>query len=206
VRTGILGGTFDPIHIAHLHAGECALAQAELDRVLFIPAGSPWQKQGAPMSPGHHRFEMVRLALDGVDGLEADPREVVRDGPTYTVDTIASFPDDEELFLILGADAALRLPTWHRVDEVLERVTVLVVPRPGTSLADAESVVPEFRVLDMGVLDVSATTIRRLAAAGEPFRFLVTAPVFDYIVENDLYTEQWKGDIVQGQPEMEEPS
>lgn len=206
MRTGILGGTFDPIHIAHLHAGECALRQAQLDRVLFMPAGEPWQKQDRALTPALHRVAMARLAAAGVEGFEVDTREVDRGGPTYTFDTLETFPGDEDLYLILGADAAAGLPTWHRVDEVLERVTVLVVPRPGVDSEAVMNVVPEARVLDMTVLGVSGTLIRRLASSGDPFRFLVPESVHDYIVEHRLYADPSEGDKVGDHSEMEESS
>ena len=113
VRRGILGGTFDPPHLAHLVAGEAAYRELGLDVVTFLPAGRPWQKAGLGVSPAAHRWEMTRRAVAGVGYFEADDREVARDGWTYTADTLATFPDDEELVLILGADAAAGLPTWH---------------------------------------------------------------------------------------------
>ena len=203
MRTGILGGTFDPIHIAHLHAAECALHQAALDRVLLMPAGDPWQKLGRRVSAGHHRLEMVRLAADGVPGLVADEREVARGGLTYTAETLQTFPDDEELFLILGADAAAGLPTWHRVEEVMERVQVLVVPRRGTDMSEVTRAVPGAEVLEMAFLEVSGTAIRGQASTGGPFRFLVTEPVHRYIEQEQLYTQSGRGDIVGAQSEPE---
>ena len=148
VRTGILGGTFDPIHIAHLHTAETALHQLALERVLLIPAGDPWQKAGRRISQGHHRLAMARLATDGVDGLEVDSREIDRDGPSYTIETLETFPADEDLYLIVGSDSAAGLSTWHRWEEIVERTTIVVAPRPGVSpgeLGLAASV-----VLDMG--------------------------------------------------------
>ncbi|MCZ6631131.1 MAG: nicotinate-nucleotide adenylyltransferase [Actinobacteria bacterium] len=206
MRTGILGGTFDPIHIAHLHAGETALHQAELDRVLFIPAGDPWQKLGRRVSATEHRLEMVRLATVGVDGFHADDREATRDGLTYTVDTLATFPDSEELFLILGADAAFRVPTWERHREVLDRATVLVVPRSGTDSLAVANILPDAVFLDMAVLEVSGTEIRAMARNGNPFRFLVSDEVHTYISENNLYAEAGIADMVEGPTDMEEPS
>ncbi|MFV1962352.1 MAG: nicotinate-nucleotide adenylyltransferase [Acidimicrobiia bacterium] len=206
MRTGILGGTFDPIHIAHLHAGETALHQAQLDQVLFIPAGDPWQKLGRRVSATEHRLEMVRLATAGVDGFRADDRETTRDGLTYTVDTLATFPEDEELFLILGADAALRIPTWKRHQEVLDRATVLVVPRPGTDSTAVANILPDPVFLDMAVLEVSGTEIRAMVRNGSAFRFLVTNEVHRYISENNLYAEVGREDIVEGATEMEDPS
>jgi nicotinate-nucleotide adenylyltransferase len=205
VRTGILGGTFDPIHIAHLHAGECALHQAGLDRVLFVPAGNPWQKEGVSISPGLHRLAMTELATEGVEGFAADPRELDRVGTTYTIDTLAGFPPDEELVLILGADAALGIPTWHRSEEVLERAQVLVAPRPGTDSTAVAAMIPDASFLDMAVLEVSGTEIRAMAAAGDPYRFLVTERVYHYIEEHRLYTEPDNNDMVGDSSETEGP-
>jgi nicotinate-nucleotide adenylyltransferase len=204
VRTGILGGTFDPIHIAHLHAGETALHEAALDRVLFMPAGDPWQKEGRELTPAAQRLEMTRLAIEGVEGFELDEREIRRDGPTYTVDTLNSFPPQEELFLILGADAAVGLPTWHRWEEVVDRAGILVVPRLGTDPAGVSDSVPAAKILDMASLDVSATMIRAMAAAGRPYRFLVPARVHDYIEMSGLYTQPGSGDRVVTANEQEE--
>lgn len=205
MRTGILGGTFDPIHIAHLHAGEIALHQARLDRILYLPAGTPWQKSNRDVSPGKHRLEMTRLAIDEYEGFEVDDREVLRDGPTYTAETLDTFPQDEDLFLILGADAASRLRTWHRHEEVLSRVTVLVVPRAGTDLASVSREIPGAVFLDMAVLDVSGTDIRAMATEGRPFRFLVAEPVHEYIETHRLYAESREGDNV-GTPQRMERS
>ena len=206
MRTGILGGTFDPIHIAHLHAGEVALHQARLDRVLFMPAGAPWQKSDRRVSSGEHRLAMTRLAIDEYEGFEVDDREVLRDGPTYTADTLDTFPEREDLFLILGADAASRLPTWQRYEDVLNRVTVLVVPRPGTDSTEVATTVPEAVFLDMAVLEVSGTDIRAMARTGRPFRFLVADPVYDYIQEHHLYAQGDEGDNVGAPGRMERSS
>jgi len=189
VRTGILGGTFDPIHIAHLHAGETALFAADLDRVLFMPAGDPWQKGARELTPAAQRLEMTRLAVEGTDRFEIDDREIARDGPTYTIDTLLTFPSGEELFLILGADAAIGLPSWHRRKEVTERAGVLVVPRPGTELAAVAATVPKATILDMAALDISSTSIRDLAASGRPYRFLVPPEVHRFIDNKGVYTQ-----------------
>lgn len=206
MRTGILGGTFDPIHVAHLHAGETALHQAELDRVVFIPAGKPWQKDGMVVMPAEHRLAMTRLAVEGVDGFEVDDQEVLRDGPTYTADTLSKFSDDEELFLILGADAASRIQTWDRWREVLDRATVLVLPRPGTDSTNVFEILPDAVFLDMAVLEVSGTDIRNLARSGQPFRFLITDAVHAYIRENALYPDRREFDRLESSPDTEELS
>lgn len=187
MRTGILGGTFDPIHIAHLHTAECALHQIGLDRVLIVPAGDPWQKSGREVTPGKHRLEMCRLGVEGAQGLEVDLRELDRDGPTYTAETLGTFPPDEELFLILGSDSLSRIETWQRWEEVVARVTLVEAPRPGTPLGTGE---PHGAIqVDMGLLEVSSTDIRRRIAAGKPYRYLVTAPVQGYIEVTNLYAE-----------------
>lgn len=194
MRTGILGGTFDPIHVAHLHTAECALQQVGLDRVLIIPAGDPWQKSGRDVTPGKHRLEMCRLAVEGVEALEVDLRELERDGPTYTVETLGTFPVDEELFFILGSDSLAGIETWQRWDEILDRVTLVEAPRPGSPVGVGA---PYDAVqLDMGLLEVSSSDIRRRIASGQPYRFLVTAPVFDYIEMTNLYAEPAEADMV----------
>jgi nicotinate-nucleotide adenylyltransferase len=187
VRTGILGGTFDPIHVAHLHTAECALHQAGLDRVLIVPAGDPWQKSGRDVTPGKHRLEMCRLAIAMADGLEVDLRELDRDGPTYTIETLGTFPEDEELFLILGSDSLASIETWHRWQEVLERVTLVEAPRASIA-TDVGDRLGALR-LDMGPLAISSTDIRRRIAAGKPYRYLVTDPVYGYIEATNLYAE-----------------
>jgi nicotinate-nucleotide adenylyltransferase len=206
VRTGILGGTFDPIHVAHLHAAECAMHQAGLDRVLFIPAGEPWQKAGREVSSIEDRWSMTVLAVTGHEGFEADERELVREGPTYTIDTLESFPPEEELYLILGADSALGVPTWHRFSEVLARAGVLVVPRPGVDSTAVAAVLPTAQFIDMAVLEVSGTQIREMAREGEPFRFLVTDAVHEYIKDHHLYENPAEADMVEGTLEPEESS
>lgn len=187
MRTGILGGTFDPIHVAHLHTAECALHQLELDRVLVIPAGDPWQKSGRDVTPGKHRLEMCRLAVEGAEGLEVDLRELDRDGPTFTAETLGTFPAGEELYLILGSDSLSRIETWSRWQEVVERVALVEAPRPGTPRGSGE---PHGAVqLEMGLLEVSSSDIRSRVAAGKPYRYLVTAPVHGYIEVTNLYAD-----------------
>ncbi len=132
---------------------------------------------------------MTRLATDGIEGFKADDREVKLDGLTYTIETLVTFSEDTDIFLILGADAASRLPTWERYQEVLERVTVLVVPRPGTDSTFVAEILPVAVFLDMAVLEISGTEIREMVRADRPFRFLVTDRVHSYIHDNNLYTE-----------------
>jgi nicotinate-nucleotide adenylyltransferase len=188
VRRGILGGTFDPPHLAHLVAAETAYRQLGLDVVTFLPAGVPWQKAGHPVSKPEHRWELTRLATEDVEYFAADPRELRRDGPTYTIDTLATFPPDENLLLLLGNDAAAGLPTWHRFEELVARVEIVVAPRPGTGREEVERAVGrKVQWLAMPALEISGTMIRQRVAARESVRFLVPDRVWHYIVEHELY-------------------
>ncbi len=195
MRVGILGGTFDPPHLAHLHTGEVAYRQLGLDAVLFMPAGAPWQKAGRRVSAPVHRWEMTRRAVAGVDYFVADDREVHRDGWTYTADTLSTFSPDDEVTLILGADAAAKLPTWERAGEVLERVRLAVAPRPGIPAEDVGVTLEDgasrpVTWLDMAPLDISGTLIRRRVAAGHSVRFLVRDSVWRYLMDQGLYADE----------------
>lgn len=148
---------------------------------------------------------MVRLAIEGVEGLEVDDSEVRRGGPTYTVDTLQAFPNDD-VYLIVGADAAIGLRSWKEPDRVLEQATIVVAPRPGTDSADVAALLPDAVFLDMAVLEVSGTEIRGLASADRAFRFLVTRAVHHYIRELGLYTKDVETDIVGASQNMEESS
>lgn len=186
MRRAILGGTFDPPHIAHLIAGEAAYRTLGVDVVTFLPAGSPWQKGDEVITPAVHRRAMTNLAVAGVDYFEADDRETRRAGPTYTFDTVESF-DRDELWLIVGADAAAAIRTWHRADELLGSVSVAVAPRPGIDRRAVEAAVGSVAWLDMPEIDLSGTDIRDRARAGKGIRFLVREAVWTYIVDNGLY-------------------
>lgn len=188
MRRAILGGTFDPPHLAHLFAGEAAYRQLGVDVVTFIPAGDPWQKAERDVSPAHHRWAMTELSVAAVSYFEADRREIDRQGWTYTVDTLESLGADD-LTLILGSDAAAGLAGWHRPEDVTELARIAVVPRPGTSIADVRDVVPADRlvVLDTPELRLSGTELRRRARNGQSLRFLVRDAVWDYITYTGCY-------------------
>jgi len=186
VRRGILGGTFDPPHVAHLIAGEAACRQLGLDVVSYIPAGAPWQKADDSVTSAAHRWAMTAAATAGVDYFIADDREVIRDGWTYTIDTLLEFPDDE-LVVILGADAAARLPTWHRSAEVIERARFAVMPRAGTSRAAVVASGVDATWLDVPEIGISGTMLRERHRAGGSIRFFVREAVFRYIEDNGLY-------------------
>lgn len=186
VRRGLLGGTFDPFHAAHLIAGEVAYRQLELDVVTFVPAGAPWQKTDRTVTDRQHRWEMTVLALEGIEYFEANDCEINRDGWSYTIDTLAAFPSDE-IFLILGADAAAGLNSWKAAEQVLQRVTLAVVPRPGTGRSEVEAAVGPIELLDMPLLDISGTELRRRWDTQRPVRFMVPEPVYQYALRHRLY-------------------
>jgi nicotinate-nucleotide adenylyltransferase len=185
----ILGGTFDPPHIAHLVAGEAAHGQLGAETVTYIPAGRPWQKLGAGVSDARHRLRMTELATAEIEYFSVDDREVHRDGWTFTIDTVESF-DGEDIVMIIGADSARGLPTWHRVDELLRQVHIAVVPRPGIESEEVERAIGrDITWLDMPELDVSGTMLRRRVAEGRSIRFLVPGPVMDYVTVHRLYDD-----------------
>jgi nicotinate-nucleotide adenylyltransferase len=189
VRRGILGGTFDPPHLAHLFAGEAAYRDLGLDLVSFIPAGAPWQKAGRVVTAAEHRWEMTVLAVSGVDYFESDDREVRREGWTYTADTLRSFPAAEDLVLILGADAARGIPTWHEASAILDRVTVAVMPRPGVGRGEVVAALGGAEVvwLETPELRVSGSLLRRQVREGRSIRFLVRDEVWRYVQDCGLY-------------------
>jgi nicotinate-nucleotide adenylyltransferase len=193
MRRGILGGTFDPPHLAHLVAGEAAFRQLALDVVHFIPAGAPWQKAERRVSDATHRWEMTRRAVAGVPYFVADDREVRRDGWSYTVDTIATFDADDELVLIVGADAAAGFRSWRDPDGITSRASLAVMPRAGVDPADVHGAVGAHHLLDTPDLPISGTMLRRRVAAGGSIRFLVREGVHDYVIGAGLYRPHTDG-------------
>jgi nicotinate-nucleotide adenylyltransferase len=194
-RLGLLGGTFDPFHFGHLAAADAAIDCANLDRVVFIPAAQPPHRPPAIASP-QHRLEMCRIGIEGEPRFEVSDMELKREGPSYTVDTLEEMrraQPDEELFLILGWDAARLFSTWHRPDRVRELATIVVVARPGSHAPreedlkgvglDKANVVRCVRTTP----NVSASEIRNALAAGEPITGKVPAAVERYIASHQLY-------------------
>lgn len=194
-RLGILGGTFDPPHAAHLELAEAARAQFGLDRVLLVVAGDPWQKRDQVEAPASERLAMVAVAAEGRPGLEASALEVERPGPSYTVDTLEELAGpDRELFLILGADVAASLHTWHRWDRVRELAALLVADRPGAAESAAETAERlraggwRCEVVTLPPHDLSSTELRERLAGGEPVEDEVPAGVVRVVEERGLYT------------------
>ena len=205
-RVGVLGGTFDPVHIAHLVAASAARHALDLDRVVLVVAGDPWQKRDSVVASAVDRLEMTRAAVDGMqsddrsEGLEVSALEIERSGPTYTIDTLRVLADaDRDLFLIVGSDVAARLDTWHRADEVRAAATLVVVSRGGADQAAAATHTTnttntdshqDGRVVRLRIprLDVSSTDLRERVARGEPIDVLVPSGAVRVIRERRLYT------------------
>lgn len=194
-RLGILGGTFDPPHIGHLRAAVAVRHALALDQVLLVPNGEPWQKRGVrPITPAPLRLEMVRAAraaLDPGSGVEVSDVEVRREGPSFTVDTVAALQDadpDLEVTLVLGRDAAALLPTWERHQDLLARADLAVVDRPGTDPGPLTGLVGgRATEVEIERLDVSSSAIRALVARGAPIDVLVASEVAAVIGREGLY-------------------
>lgn len=198
MKIGIMGGTFDPIHIAHLIIAEEARVQLALDRVIFIPAGEPWMKPGHAVSAAGHREEMVKLAISSNPSFSLSLSEMERPGPTYTVDTLEQLLGelgyDTQLFLLLGWDSVAELTAWKAPYRVSKMATVVAFPRPGfdkPEIAALEQVMPGIAeriiFLDSPYLEISSTGIRKRIAGGGSVRYLVPDAVAQYISESGLY-------------------
>ncbi len=195
---GILGGTFNPPHLAHMVCASEARAQLALERVVLVPTGvpphKPMEQEPGPM----HRLEMCRLAAGGHrDWLEVSAIEIERDGPSYTVDTLreihASQPGDELTFIV-GGDVAWSLPIWHEPEAILELARVAVAERAGARreevrdrLAGMAGSAERISYIDVPRLDISSSALRRRVREGRPIDYLVADPVADYIEQRRLY-------------------
>lgn len=183
---GILGGTFDPPHVGHLAAAHTAFEQMRLDHVRLMTAGDPWQKSDQVVADADDRWSMTQLAAAEAAYLVPDDTEVKRSGPTYTIDTLDDLGPDA--VLILGTDSALTIPSWHRAEELLSRVTIAVVRRPTVSFEEVRAAIGDvFEALDMPTIDLSASQIRSHISRGRSPRFLVPDSVLSYIDANRLY-------------------
>jgi len=200
MRLGILGGTFDPIHMGHLVIAQEAAARLALDAVWFIPTGQPWLKSGNRISPSHHRLEMVRQAIRCNPGFKASTIEVDRPGPSYTVDTLEALREGDakgdSLFFILGMDSLETLHRWHQPERLFELCTLAGVSRPehgDFDLASLDRIRPgassEVAIIDSPDIGISGNEIRRRVSQNLPITYWVPRAVEKYIHENDLYQE-----------------
>ncbi len=196
MRLGLLGGTFNPPHLAHLVCAQEAFVQLALDRVLFIPVFEPPHKD-VEAEPGvEHRIELCRRAVSGDPRFEVSRIEADVPGRSYTVDTLRRLHDsrpEDELTFIVGGDMAHALPTWHEPEAVLSLATLGVAEREGVGRADIVERLAglagadRIRFFDMPRLDISSSMIRRRVAAGRPINYLVPDAVAAYIAAERLY-------------------
>lgn len=216
-RTGVIGGTFDPVHLGHLSAAAAAADALELERVLFIPSHHPPHRPTSPRASGCHRFAMTALAIAGDPRFEASDLELGRPGPSFTADTLrrlhALGHDASQLFFILGTDAVAEIATWHEYPAVLDLACFVVIARPGHPLGRVASQVPEVapRLVAPGASasstaksqqagqivlveadppDVSSTAIRDRIARGLPIEGLVPSAVETHIRRHRLYVPE----------------
>jgi len=198
-RLGIMGGTFDPIHFGHLVTAEEALVQFNLDRVIFMPTGSPAAKTDEVVSPAEHRYLMTVLATAANPDFDVSRMEVDRPGLTYTVDTLTALRQEHgpsaELYFVTGADAVWEIVTWKDAERVADLATFIAATRPGYDLAAArrlhEEAATRFRIdyIEVPALAVSSTDLRLRVAQRRPIRYLTPESVVAYISKHGLYRE-----------------
>lgn len=183
-----MGGTFDPIHLGHLVAANEVKHRLELDEVLLVPTGQPWQKSDRAVTSAEHRYRMTLLATDR-SPFRVSRVDIERVGPTYTVDTLRDLHaeyDPAELYFISGADALAGLPTWREPETLRSLAHMVGVTRPGHQMG--VTVPPtSVTVLDIPSLDISSTMCRQRVAEGLPIDYLVPAAVAEYIRKHSLY-------------------
>ena len=188
-RIGVFGGTFDPIHVAHLAVAAQVKHQLCLDAVLFVVANVPWQKsQLRNVSNAEDRYAMVEAAIDGYGGFVASRTEIDRGGDSYTADTLAELAaPGRELFLIIGSDLVDDLPSWNRWEEIPPLCTLAVCHRPGE--ADLGELAPGWRTVSVRspALEISSTELRSMTQEGRPLDFLVPSAVLNVIDKRHLY-------------------
>ncbi len=218
MRLGILGGTFDPIHLGHLRAAEEVSEHLELEKVYLVPSASPPHKTQVRLTPFHHRLAMTRLAAEDSPMLEAMDLEGRRPGLSYSIVTLREFHElfgpDTELFFILGVDAFLEIKTWKEYRSLFDYAHFVVLRRPGYGPDELQALImdlglkretgsrpgiPEIYVAPSGrhlilmsttLMDISSTRIREMAAEGKSINFLVPGRIRDYIMEKGLYTSR----------------
>ncbi len=203
MNIGVLGGTFDPIHMGHLIIAEEVRARLELAEVLFVPAGQPLLKLNNAISPAEHRVEMVRLAIADEPSFKLSTMEVERPGPSYTVDTMAELSGQigagARLFFILGWDNLIQLPQWHEPSRLVKLCRLVPVPRvghPSPDLDSLEAAIPGLSqslvMLDTPQIEISSSEIRERVGRGLSIHQLVPEPVERYIKQHRLYVQEGK--------------
>ena len=185
-RVGIFGGTFDPVHFGHLILAEAALEELDLDRIIFVPAGlSPFKTQRPPMASAALRLEMLRAAVAGESRFEIDDRELRREGPSYTIDSVTEMFGDHpgvRFIYLIGTDNLHDLDRWHRIGELRNLVDFAILDREGSYTLPPDLPVVRRRI------DLSSTEIRSRLAGGLSIRFMVPEAVYDIIMTSSPYS------------------
>ena len=187
-RLGVMGGTFDPIHNGHLVAASEVAAALNLDEVLFVPTGEPWQK--SEVTPTSDRYLMTEIATAANPRFKVSTIDIDRNGPTYTVDTLRDLRKahpDAELFFITGADAISSIAGWKDVEELWTLANFVAVTRPGHKLDLPDAPTGVIQVLEIPALSISSTDIRERVAAGKPIWYLVPDGIVQFIAKHGLY-------------------
>ncbi len=197
-RLGIMGGTFDPIHMGHLVTAEAVCNEFQLEKVIFIPAGNPPHKEGSHVTPAWHRYVMTVMATCSNPFFSVSPIELERSGPSYTIDTaealLAEYGQQTELYFIIGADTVGELHTWHDIDKLLKICQFVAATRPG-SLCSIDKVIDYFGVngrnsihrLATPELEISSTDIREKVRLGRSIKYIVPESVEMYIKKEEFY-------------------
>ena len=189
-RIGVLGGTFDPFHNGHLGIARFLRDSGAVDVVMVVPANDPWQKRC--VASADQRLEMARLGVADLEGIEISDVDILRGGPTYTVDTLADLAlrhPDADVAFIIGSDAAAGLPSWHRAEELRTGAEFIVVTRPGTRPPQLDVEGYDLNLLHIPPVDVSSSAIRERVSKGLALTGLVPTPVVEYIMAQGLYRE-----------------
>ncbi|CAN5722805.1 nicotinate-nucleotide adenylyltransferase [soil metagenome] len=198
-KLGLLGGSFDPIHVGHLIVAEILAYRLDLDHVVFLPAANPPHKPTQEIAPGDVRLEMIRRSIDGVSGFSVSEVDLRRPGPSYTADSLAEIRDavseNTQLYFLMGMDSLRDFPGWHKPDRVAGLARLGIARRPGVDVSriDIERQVPEARgridIVNVPLIDISSSDIRDRARSSQPFRFQVVPAVAKYIIETGLYRD-----------------
>lgn len=193
MRIGLLGGSFDPVHRAHIELAKAAIIALALDEVQLLPARQPWQKPALSAS-AKDRLAMLELAIEGTEGLTVNPIELERSGKTYTIDTLEVLPQRHNYFWIFGADQLQNFPTWHRWQDIAKRVTLVAAERPGADLvipAQLQALIDQglahVQTLAFAPMDISATALRHAINANTCTERWLNPKVAAYISGHRLY-------------------
>jgi nicotinate-nucleotide adenylyltransferase len=197
VRVGVLGGTFDPIHYAHLIIAEETRIRLQLERVLFVPSGQPPHKLTKVITPAIHRLAMLQLAIASNPHFELSRLDMDRCGPCYSVDLLeilqSQFKPGAQLYFIIGLDSLAELPTWHEPARLIRLCRLAVVQRPGyhVDMVQLETILPgvagRLDFVEAPEMGISSSEIQRRVRAGLPIKYQLPEPVEAYIVEHGLY-------------------